>query len=425
MTSAASRVAAGIPSRGVGAGLLWTDYWYLAATIVAAVVTVDPLGWVLAADPVLKHLALAISLPAVMLTIAGSRLRVVGSRASRAAGGPAAVLWPLLLLAAFIAAGGIHARFVQGIQNSFLNFGVYMFVAYCAAAMVWRSEDPEALVRGHIRILLAAAAVMAAYLIANYGGREVYHEQIFLVIPMAVLFFSLREGMLLRWAGCLFFLAMSWLSAKYTSYLIGAMTVAYLVFAVAVPRLAPVPGLHRTMLVYWFWLMGGLAVIAFAFLAVNGMLELPTGNVDYRFHTYELAWQRFLDSPLWGTHFAAEAVEKFTLYSIGISDNMLATHSDLLDLLAHGGLIGAVLWLYALARIGRVARENLLRPQWLDRSWAPYAHTLAAMSAAGVVTYAFNPILLQPAMAYLLWANLGLLVGLALRAAPGGAGLTR
>jgi len=32
-----------------------------------------------------------------------------------------------------------------------------------------------------------------------------------------------------------------------------------------------------------------------------------------------------------------------------------------------------------------------------------------------VLTYAFNPILLQPALAYLLWTNVGLLVGLSLR----------
>jgi len=34
---------------------------------------------------------------------------------------------------------------------------------------------------------------------------------------------------------------------------------------------------------------------------------------------------------------------------------------------------------------------------------------------APVLTYAFNPILLQPALAYLLWTNVGLLVGLSLR----------
>jgi hypothetical protein len=182
-------------------------------------------------------------------------------------------------------------------------------------------------------------------------------------------------------------------------------------------------GLQRSTLVYWFWLAGGLAAIAIVFLGVNGMIELPTGNVSYRGYTYELAWQRFLDSPWWGTLFAVEAVGKFTLYSVGDTDNLLATHSDLLDILANGGVIGVTLWAYGLWRIARAAGSHVLRPQFLDRAWAPQAHALAVMSAAGVVTYTFNPILLQPSMAYLLWTNLGLLAGLALRAASGGMGL--
>jgi hypothetical protein len=40
------------------------------------------------------------------------------------------------------------------------------------------------------------------------------------------------------------------------------------------------------------------------------------------------------------------------------------------------------------------------------------------MSVAGIITYTFNPILLQPSMAYLVWTNLGLLAGLALRMQP-------
>jgi hypothetical protein len=81
------------------------------------------------------------------------------------------------------------------------------------------------------------------------------------------------------------------------------------------------------------------------------------------------------------------------------------------------------LWAYGLWRIARAASSSVLRPKFLDRAWAPSAHALAVMSAAGVVTYVFNPILLQPSMAYLLWTNLGLLAGLALRAGQTGTGL--
>lgn len=402
------------PARERG-GLLWTEYWYLAAAIAAAVVAVDPLEMELASDPLLKHLALLIALPAVALTFLGSRL--AAPLRPQPAGSPAAVLWPLLLLALLIVAGSLHARFVQGIQNTFLNVGLYMLTAYGAAVMVTRSGAPAALVRGYFRILLAAAAVMAAYLFANYGVRQVYHEQIFLVIPMAVLFFAQPRGVLLRWTGCAFFLAMAWLSQKYTSYLIGALTAAYLFFALAVPRAAPRPGLQRAMVIYWALLVGAAVAGGFAWLGMTGSMDLPTGNVDYRTYTYLNALDRFLESPLWGTLFAVEAVEKFTLYSVGVANNMLATHSDILDLLANGGVLGVALWLLALARVARAVQANLLRRELRDDPRVPYAHALIVMSAAGVLTYAFNPILLQPAMAYLLWTNLGLLVGLALTAA--------
>ena len=398
-----------------GAGLLWTEMWYLVAMLACLYVAVDPLELQQAAeDPILKHLALAITLPAVAMTILVSRVHALWRKTEHVELTPAAALWPLFLLAALIIAGGAYTRFVMGIQQTFVNFGLYMIAAYCAAAMVWRSWDPAALVRAYVRMLLAAAFVMSAYLIANYGGRQVYHEQIFIVIPMAALFFALRGPALLRWTGCLYFLAMAWLSAKYTSYLIGALTVAYLTFVIAVPRLTPEPGLHRTALVYWFWLLGGLTTIVLIFLGVNGMLELPTGNVDYRSHTYALAWERFLESPLWGNHFAVESVEKFSGYEIAVG-NLLATHSDVLDLLANGGVLVVLLWLYALARIARIAASRLLAREWFDQPWAPQAHALAVMSLAGIVTYTFNPILLQPALAYLVWTNLGMLLGLALR----------
>ena len=45
---------------------------------------------------------------------------------------------------------------------------------------------------------------------------------------------------------------------------------------------------------------------------------------------------------------------------------------------------------------------------------APYAHAFAGISLCAILVYAFNPILLQPAKALLLWTTLGLLVGVTL-----------
>ena len=380
-------------------GLLWSEYWYLLAALVAAVVAVDPLEWRIAANPLIKHLALMIALPAVCLTLLGRRMAAPPWSTDRSIGEILRAAWPLLALAMLIIGGSLYIRFIDGIQNTFLNVGLYMLTALAAAVTMLRTEAPGAMLRGYFRILLAAALVMGVYLIANYGVRQVYHEQIFLVIPMAALFFVRRASAAGRWLGCAFFLSMTWFSHKYTSYLIGALTVAYLAFAVALPRLRARPGLVRVTVVYWSVVAAVLGVAAFAYLVLQGPSSMPTGNPEYRLHTYAAAWDRFVESPVWGTLFAAEAVDKFTLYAIGISNNVLPTHSDIMDLLAHGGILAMTLWSAGLVLIASAVWKNMLASRHLDHAWAPHAHTLALMSLAGVITYAFNPVLLQPGMA--------------------------
>ncbi|MCW5605857.1 MAG: hypothetical protein KIT18_15050 [Burkholderiales bacterium] len=409
-------VSGAMPAAGARGGLLWSDYLYLLAATVAAVAVVNPLGWdVLRNWPPLRHLAIMLSACAVFMAVTGRQISMPLQRQQHG-WQVMRVTWPLLALAMLIMGGALHARFITGIQNTFFVTGFYMTATACAAMMMLKTDAPDKLVRGYFRILAVAAAVMGIYLIANFGVRQVYHEQIFLVIPMAAFFLARPGRGVTDWLACAFFLSMAWFSPKYTSYLIGSLTLIYLALAVVLPRLRPRSGLYRVTVMYWLLMAVCAVAAALVYLARRGGVDLPTGNPEYRLHTYQAAWERFGESPLWGTLFSAEAVEKFTLYSIGIAGNVLPTHSDILDLLAHGGMIALLLWFLGLTRIMRCSFRNILHPGFLDHPWAPYAHTLALMSVAGVVTYAFNPILLQPPMAYLLWTNLGLLLGLALRA---------
>jgi hypothetical protein len=395
-------------------GLLWSEHLYLLAAAAAMVIAVDPLNWRLEAHPAVRHSAFMIAVIAVMVTIVGRKLRSPLEPASHLAGALRAA-WPLFALALMIVGGSLYARLVMGIRSTFLNTGLYMVVTFGAAAMVMQTQNAEAMVRAYGKILLVGATVMGLYLVRNYGVRQVYHEEIFLVIPLAALFFAQPERGFIRWTAFTFFLSMAFFSHKYTSYLIAILTVVYLAFFVALPRLGARSRLSRTTVAYWLLLLAGIVAAAAFYLAVHRPVELPTGNPEYRLHTYALAWRRFLESPLWGTLFATEAVEKFTPFAIGIARNRLPTHSDVLDLLANGGLAAALLWLGGILAVFRVASVKLLRPRFVFDARAPYGHALAMLSLAGIVTYAFNPILLQPAMSYLLWTNLGLLLGLSLR----------
>jgi hypothetical protein len=413
MTVLVSSAMAGIAAHR--RGLLWSEYLYLLATVVALIVVVDPMEWELGAKTVVKHLALMIALPAIAATLIGRKLGSPLERTPHVVG-PLRAAWPIFALALLIVGGSVYARVVLDFQSTFLNVGLYMLTTFAAATMIVQTDDPEALLRPYFRLLLVAAAIMALALIVNYGVRQVYHEEVFLIIPIAALFFARNERGILSWLCFLFFLSMAWFSHKYTSYLIGALTVAYLALFVALPRLSSQPKLYRMTVAYWTFMLAFLAAAIVAYIAIQGAVRLPTGNPEYRLHTYALAWNRFSESPLWGSLFAVEAVEKFTPYAIGMARNMLPTHSDILDLLANGGILAMLLWTLGLAAVGRIAFRKLLHPEFVRDAWAAYGHALAVMSFAGVFTYAFNPILLQPSISYLLWTNLGLLLGLSMRA---------
>ena len=220
-------------------------------------------------------------------------------------------------------------------------------------------------------MLVAAGAGMGAVLIADYGVRQVYHEQIFLVIPLAVLCLAPPRRTVLHWLGGAFFLAMAWFSQKLTSYAVGALTVAYLLAVLWLPRPSARPALQRATLAYWTLLLAAAGGALLAALLLAHRAALPSGNLEYRLHTYAQAWRSFTDSPLWGSMFAAEAVRKFTLYTIGIARNMLPTHSDILDLLANGGLAGISLWALGLAMIARTAARGALAPRLRDAEVFP------------------------------------------------------
>lgn len=141
---------------------------------------------------------------------------------------------------------------------------------------------------------------------------------------------------------------------------------------------------------------------------------IPSGNTEFRLHMYELAFDKFTDSPLWGTVFSDSPVQKFELYDTGVARNLLPTHSDLLDLLAHGGLIAIGLWLLAHLRVfGAVRRTILARREAHSRHVYAMTQTLTCMMLLAIVTYAFNPMLLNPSRALLIWSQVGMLAGLA------------
>jgi O-antigen ligase len=410
-------MAIDIPANTIGyapgskrTGLVMTDYGFLLALGLALLAAVDPFELDLERIVYTKHLPMLFAASSLILALAGGR--IFRWREKRPGSLPA--MMPLLMFAAMVLVGGFYARVQLNIQNSFLIAGVYVLAAPMAAAILLRCTEPARLLQAYFVMLLTGGAVVFTGLAINYGVRQVYHELEYLFPALAVLIAFLVKRRWLRWTGILFFLLLAALFKKNTGYLTGVLVAGYLLVFYAWPQWARHDVVRKMTTLHW--LLVGILLFGMlaAFLIANRTHYLPSGSPAYRVVTYERAWQRFLDSPIWGTGFTGAGAEKFTAFETGVSDNVLPTHSDILDIFAHGGVLGAALWLWGLWRVARLAWSTVLRPRYRAHRLAPYGHALVCMSVAGVLTYAFNPIILQPAKSLLLWANLGFLVGISL-----------
>lgn len=404
------RLAADTPTN-----LRMSDWWLLAAFWLALAFLADPLGWRLEKQLTTKHLPLLLALGAALFVVVGHVIFPPEPGRRRGPGGTVLRAGlPLLLLGAWILAGSLYTRNANGINNTFLALGLYMLFALVLARVILVSPARDRIVRGFLLAAAAVAAFMIGRMAVEIGERNVaYHELEALTIPLAV-YFAMRPNRSPNWHALLtmFFLLGGLVYRKNTGYLVMLATAAYLWFVHWRFRFVESPGFRR-LTVIWLVVLASAAASVVAYRAVIGAEWFPSGNPQYRVKTYEAAWSSFKASPGWGNGFTASATEKFKDFDIRVARGVLPSHSDVLDLAAHGGVLALLLWVWAYLRAGRIAWTGLLRRRPVDDIGAA-AHALACMNLTAIIVYAFNPIMLQPVKAFLLWGQFGLLLGLAL-----------
>lgn len=363
-----------------------------------------------------------------LFVLGGALLNLFGywffARRRRAAAAPGrggcfALLWPAILLATMVIGGAIFAQVWQRESSTFRNLGIYILMGWLVALVVSRSREAVRFVSVYFGLLAVAgvltAGAMAVFFVAPPHIAAPFHELEFFIIPLVVYVAARHERLPLAaaigvWAG----IGLAVLFKKNSGYLVAIGTIVYLWamhWRVTTHRRI---ALQRALLL----LFGTVFIVALAATYFNLRQAdrefIPSGNTVFRLHMYELAFAKFTDSPLWGTVFSDSPVQEFELYDTGVARNLLPTHSDLLDLLAHGGLVAIGLWLLAHLRVFRAVRRTILgRREAHTRHVYAMTQTLTCMMLLAIVTYAFNPMLLNPSRALLIWSQVGMLAGLA------------
>lgn len=398
--------------------LSMADYFFLFGLWLALLYVADPFGVLLDKIGITKHLPLLASLGGALLINIGALIfpndpSLSYSRRERKPWQVLKAAWPLALLGLWIVVGSLYARKYEGINNTFITVGLYMLFGLITARVIFLSQARDAIIRAYMLGAVLAGLFIVGKMIVLHDPKLVsYHELEALVIPLAV-YFALRPGYFWPTVMTVVFFVGGLLFRKNTGFLVLGVTLIYLWIAEWRFRFRE-SAVFRFWTVFWIVLIVIIGMVAAGYIVYNEIM--PSGNPQYRMRAYEIAWERFLESPAWGTSFSGAGTEKFTGFQIKAARGILPTHSDILDLLAQGGALAFILWLWGYWRIGKLALRYALRGRPRD-SVGIAAHTLACMSLTSVLVYAFNPILLQPGKALLLWAQLGMLLGISLHRA--------
>ena len=163
-------------------------------------------------------------------------------------------------------------------------------------------------------------------------------------------------------------------------------------------------------------LMSSPATLALALLYFEYRQFLPSGNVDVRLKQYEAAMRQFIDSPIWGSAYTAGSGEA---YRESFRVLNIPTHSDVLDVLKHGGLIGFALFCWGYWKIfALINRAVSATSSAKDGASLLNAYFVGVRFFAftALVTFSLNPLLLKGPFLIVIWGNLGLAVGMALTA---------
>lgn len=322
-----------------------------------------------------------------------------------------AYAWPILLFGIMVLVGSLVARNYLDIQETFLQLAIGILGFPLAVILFWSIGDRMLVARRFLQSLLLVLPVVIGWvLVKRIAGGQAFHTEIFLFVPLAVYFFLSLKWRWLAWFVLLSTIVLGIASNKNTAYLVLLVTLGHLLLIGMARRPERKMSLQRALVVYGLFVVLLVGIAAVSFLLLNREEYLPSGNVEARSITYTAAINRFMDSPIYGTGFLDTSLVQLIDLTV-LGKDTLVTHSDLLDILSHGGLLGAALFLFGVYRV--FFRAVAVLRSRADNQVKFLIHGLSVIVACGLITAFFNSPLISLSIGVLFWFAFGLLAAVA------------
>lgn len=322
--------------------------------------------------------------------------------------------WPFICLSLLSIVGSLVALFYLNVRENFLSFGISMMFVFGGAISITTCREIKSWISGltHISLIFSVLAILGCFahklgLTGVPDGDSPTHEIEFLVLcPLFVAYYWYEKTS--TKVLIIFFLILGTIATqKLSGYIIGLLALGHIY----------IEAVLRTSNPKWkkFITSASIAsVCVFGCIAVLVYFEFrsyfPSGNADVRFNQYERAFNAFIASPIWGTAYTDASGEYFKQ---GDKLFYIPTHSDLLDMLRHGGLLAISLWLIGIVKV-LILFTKAIRVQIFGTKEYAYFLGIRFFTISSILNYAFNPLLVQPPIALLIWITIGFGIGFSL-----------
>lgn len=386
------RGSRGGPMARTGTNLL------LMALLIAATFCADPSDytWGFAEVTVVKYAPILLSLgAAVFYSLGAGRIPTRDP-----------MLTALLSFGILALGGGLFTVIVENVPlaYSYVGRGLCVFTVLAGYQIGRLPAEKAKLGRRFVVPLFVLCAAMTAMLLlwrADFrvvSANQIFHEEaVWLTAAVGAALAERNARRRIALAG--FFSLGALLTVKLTGFAFAAMALGALVFVEAArgSGQGKRANLFRRL---WLWLTSMYAITFAVGVAFFMRAELPQGSTAVRIPAYTGRWHEFLDSPIVGKMFAGSPILEFGMLKI-------PSHSDLLDILAFGGITGAALFVVP---VGTALWHGVA-------SLPRYSQTASRLECASVVfavaflfELSFNPVIGQPKLVLFFWTAIGILL---------------
>ena len=309
------------------------------------------------------------------------------------------------ILALWMILGGIISiKFYHlNVENSFLGRGLCTSV-FIPSLFMFSSTTEKNFFLNINSIPLKLYGVISVLLIVSWTFvtrfarvDHIFHEEVFLIGSCGMYLYSSFRDRILKNLLIAGFILGVFLTHKNTGFIVGFIMIAFFVYEEVKRRSFRHENImfRRIFLV----LIGFFIIFVVLYVVFFASQLIPSGSPGVRIKTYDIRIGEFLKSIVLGKFFiGSPLIELRTKYSSLI----IPSHSDLLDLLAFGGIVG----------LGLFFGPIFVVLKFLKRRGEMYPSLFVGifLVMSFVIESAFNPIINQPKLSFFYWTFLAFVV---------------